>query len=218
MSAPRYSRRMVDKLRGLRDGGVARFQIGDARLMALKLGQDLFVRPFGDSGKGKTQIWVNDVPVVALTPFTFDDVVRVGERAFIFRDPNEPVDEERSLLYESVADSFDTPRQTEIWATPSSEIPRGELPKRPAPSQRPKKTPTTPSGATISKKKSTPRRDPPSPSDKLWMNVDFTVPVDDPFAAPPEETNNLEEKIAERAKSKGISLEKKPLPNPPSEW
>lgn len=217
MSAPRYSRRMVDKLRGLRDGGVARFQIGDARLMALKLGQDLFVRPFGDSGKGKTQIWVNDVPVVALTPFTFDDVVRVGERAFIFRDPNEPVDEERSLLYESVADSFDTPRQTEIWATPSSEIPRGELPKRPAPSQRPKKTPTTPSGATISKKKSTPRRDPPSPSDKLWMNVDFTVPVDDPFAAPPEETNDLEEKIAERAKSKGISLEKKPLPNPRSE-
>lgn len=205
MSAPRYSRRMVDKLRGLRDGGVARFQIGDAYLMALKLGQELFVRPFGDSGKEKTQIWVNDVPVVALTPFTFDDVVRVGERSFIFRDPNEPIDEERSLLYVSVADSLDSGRQTEIWAKPASEIPRGERPKRPEPRQRPKKKPT-------------PRRDPPSPSDKLWMNVDFAVPVDDPFAAPPEETNDLEEKIAERAKSKGISLEKKPLPNPPSEW
>lgn len=196
---------MVDKLRGLRDGGVARFQIGDAYLMALKLGQELFVRPFGDSGKEKTQIWVNDVPVVALTPFTFDDVVRVGERSFIFRDPNEPIDEERSLLYVSVADSLDSGRQTEIWAKPASEIPRGERPKRPEPRQRPKKKPT-------------PRRDPPSPSDKLWMNVDFAVPVDDPFAAPPEETNDLEEKIAERAKSKGISLEKKPLPNPPSEW
>ena len=207
MSAPRYSRRMVDKLRGLRDGGVARFQIGDARLMALKLGQDLFVRPFGDSGKGKTQIWVNDVPVVALTPFTFDDVVRVGERAFIFRDPNEPVDEERSLLYESVADSFDTPRQTEIWATPSSEIPRGELPKRPAPSQRPKKTPTTPSGATISKKKSTPRRDPPSPSDKLWMNVDFTVPVDDPFAAPPEDERPRGKDRGTREKQRNLTRE-----------
>ena len=218
MSAPRYSRRMVDKLRGLRDGGVARFQIGGVYLMALKLGQDLYVRPFGDSGKGKTQIWVNDVPVVALTPFTFDDVVRVGERAFIFRDPNEPVDEERSLLYDSVADSIDGERQTSIWAKPSAEIPLDERPKRPEPSQRPKKTPTTPRGATNSKKKSKPRRDPPSPSDKLWMNVDFTVPVDDPFAAPPEETNDLEEKIAERAKSKGISLEKKPLPNPPSDW
>lgn len=208
---------MVDKLRGLRDGGVARFQIGDAYLMALKLGQELFVRPFGDSGKEKTQIWVNDVPVVALTPLTFDDVVRVGERSFIFRDPNEPIDEERSLLYVSVADSLDSGRQTEIWAKPASEIPRGERPKRPEPRQRPKKKPTAPGGATTSKKKSTPRRDPPSPSDKLWMNVDFAVPVDDPFAAPPEETNDLEEKIKERAKNKGISLEKKPLPNQHSE-
>lgn len=218
MSAPRYSRRMVDKLRGLRDGGVARFQIGGVFLMALKLGQDLYLRPFGDSGKEETQIWVNDVPVVALTPFSFDDVVRVGARAFIFRDPNEPIDEERSLLYESVSDSLDSERKTEIWAKPSSEIPRGERPKRPEPNQRPKKKPTTKRDAKTSKKKSTPRRDPPSPSDKLWMNVDFAVPVDDPFAAPPEETNDLEEKIKERAKSKGISLEKKPLPNPPSEW
>ncbi len=217
MSAPRYSRRMVDKLRGLRDGGVARFQIGDSYLMAIKLGQDLFLRPFGDGEGAEAQIWVNGVPVVGLTLFTFDDVVRVGERAFIFRDPNESIDEEKSLLYESVADSLGAERQAQIWAKPSSQIPRGERPKRPDSSQRPKKKPSPPPSATSTKKKSTPRRDPPSPTDKLWMNVDFTVPVDDPFAAPPTETNDLERKIKERSKSKKSSLEKKSLPNPPSD-
>ena len=82
---PRYSRRLARKIRELMDGDVARFRVGDSCFMILRIGNDLFVRPFGSG----SVVMVNDMPVVEMTPLTLNDClsVGVGHRRLILRRP-----------------------------------------------------------------------------------------------------------------------------------
>ena len=83
---PRYSRSMAQRIKALNDGDVARFQFGDACFMALKIGSELFIRPFGED----SEILVNGVPIKDMTRITFDDTLQIGSRLILLRAPRRP--------------------------------------------------------------------------------------------------------------------------------
>lgn len=81
--APRYSHRLVKKIRSLTDGGVARFQVGECCFMALKMGDELYVRPFGNG----VRLQVNGEPITGLTRITLDDTLNADGRRLLLRRP-----------------------------------------------------------------------------------------------------------------------------------
>ena len=83
---PRYSRSLARRIKGLKDGDVARFQVGDSCFMALKIGSELFVRPFGED----SEIRVNGIPVTGMTRITCDDCLQIGKRSILLRPPRQP--------------------------------------------------------------------------------------------------------------------------------
>lgn len=82
-SEPRYSASLAKKVRELMDGDVARFQVGDSCCMILRIGNDLYVRPFGEN----SELRVNDVPATGMTRITKDDCLQIGRRALLMRKP-----------------------------------------------------------------------------------------------------------------------------------
>lgn len=83
---PRYSRSLAQRIKALKDGGVARFQVGDSCFMALRIGSELFIRPFGED----SSICVNGAPVTEMTRITYDDCLQIGGRTLLLRPPRQP--------------------------------------------------------------------------------------------------------------------------------
>lgn len=83
-SEPRYSRSLAKKLKTLTDGGVARFQVDDSCFMALKIGSELYIRPFGHG----SDVRINGVPATGMTRITWDDCLQIGRRSILLRRPH----------------------------------------------------------------------------------------------------------------------------------
>lgn len=81
----RYSRSLARRLKQLGDGGSVRFQVGESRVMAMKIGAELFIRPFGAA----SDVRVNGVPATGMTRITWQDCLQVGGRSILLRRPRQ---------------------------------------------------------------------------------------------------------------------------------
>ncbi|MGI6402097.1 MAG: hypothetical protein ACOX0A_08310 [Thermoguttaceae bacterium] len=125
----RFSRRLRKKVNSLADGDVARFQVDGACCMILRIGTELFIRPFGQN----SEIYVNGVAAPGLTKIELSDVIKIGRQHITLERPKRKASNDADEVDELLKIKEDEVKQKDRFksAGGSSRI----APSRPTPSK-----------------------------------------------------------------------------------